>query len=141
VLGQLAALETHDIDHDPVRRLAYAAKPAVEQHVVAIGDGKPVLIVETFGEPFDQGEESLASGRNVRAVLNVVRRPETLRGGLVPLVNIGSKGDDDLPELAAVFQIAVHVHHVVELECTIDDRLERAARKALDDVLHCDLPA
>src|SRR5258708_22682687 len=56
-------------------------------------------------------------------------------------VNISSKGNDDLTELAAVLQIAVHFHHIVELECTIDDRLERAAREALGDVLHCDLPA
>src|SRR5713226_2470749 len=55
--------------------------------------------------------------------------------------NISSQGDDDLPELAAVLQIAVHFHHIVELERTIDDRLERATRKALDDVLHRDLPA
>src|SRR5258708_2046483 len=56
-------------------------------------------------------------------------------------VNISSKGNDDLTELAAVLQIAVHFHHIVELECTIDDRLERATREALGDVLHCDLPA
>jgi hypothetical protein len=55
--------------------------------------------------------------------------------------NISSKGDDDLPELAALLQIAVHFHYILELECTIDDRLERATRKALDNVLHCDLPA
>jgi hypothetical protein len=35
----------------------------------------------------------------------------------------------------------VHFHHIVELEYTIDDRLERAARKALADVLNRDLPA
>jgi hypothetical protein len=34
----------------------------------------------------EMGEKSLASGRNVRTVLNVVRRPETLRSGVVPLV-------------------------------------------------------
>src|SRR5260370_41325990 len=56
-------------------------------------------------------------------------------------VNISSKSNDDLAELAAVLQIAVHFHHLVELECTIDDRLERATREAPGDVLHCDLPA
>src|SRR5258708_30011855 len=57
------------------------------------------------------------------------------------LGKINSKGNDDLTELAAVLQIAVHFHHIVELEYAIDDRLERAARKALGDVLHRDLPA
>src|SRR5258708_24914268 len=56
-------------------------------------------------------------------------------------VNISSKGNDDLTELAAVLQIAVHFHHIVELECTIDDRLERATPEALGAVLPCDLPA
>src|SRR6266481_5328279 len=48
VLGQLAVLEAHDIHHDPVRRPAQAAKPAVEEHVVAIASGKPVLVVQSF---------------------------------------------------------------------------------------------
>jgi len=55
--------------------------------------------------------------------------------------NTSSKANDDLAELAAVLQIAVHFHHIVELEYTIDDRLESAARKAPGDVLHRDLPA
>src|SRR2546430_7782171 len=42
--------------------------------------------MEAVGCALDQREEALASGRNVRAVLNVVRRPETLRSGVVPLV-------------------------------------------------------
>src|SRR6267154_6795917 len=32
-------------------------------------------------------------------------------------------------------------HHIVELECTIDDRLECAARKTFDDVFHGGTPA
>src|SRR5258708_33374902 len=42
--------------------------------------------MEAVGCALDQREEALASRRNVRAVLNVVRRPETLRSGVVPLV-------------------------------------------------------
>ena len=54
---------------------------------------------------------------------------------------VSSNGNDDFPELAAALQVAVHFHHVVEVECTIDDRPERAAREALDDVFHRDLPS
>jgi hypothetical protein len=43
---------------------------------------------------------------------------------------ISSKGNDDLAELAAVLQISVHFHYLVELENPIDDRLERATREA-----------
>src|ERR1700694_3028900 len=42
--------------------------------------------MEAVGCALDQREEALASRRNVRAVLNVVRRPETLRSCVVPLV-------------------------------------------------------
>ncbi len=73
MLGKLAVLEAYDIHHNPVRRQAHAREPAVEQHVVAIGDGKPVLVVEAVGCTLDQGEETLASRRNVRTVLKVVR--------------------------------------------------------------------
>src|SRR3984893_15586666 len=69
----------------------------MEEHVVAIGNGEPVLVVQSFRRPFYQGEKSLASGRNVCTVLNVVWRPETLRGGVVALVEKGFKGvQDDL---------------------------------------------
>src|SRR5882762_411046 len=56
-------------------------------------------------------------------------------------MNNSSESNDHLAELAAVLQIAVHFHHIVELEYTIDDRLESATRKALGDVLHRYLPA
>src|ERR1700676_3867295 len=62
-----------------------------------MANGKTVLVAQSFRSPFDQGEKSLASGRNVRTVLNVVRRPETLRGGVVALVEKGLEGvQDDL---------------------------------------------
>src|SRR6202045_4183536 len=62
-----------------------------------MANGKTVLVAQSFRGPFDQGEKPLASGRNVRTVLNVVRRPETLRGGVVPLVEKGIEGvQDDL---------------------------------------------
>src|SRR6202022_424970 len=62
-----------------------------------MANGKTVLVAQSFRGPFDQGQKALASGRNVRTVLNVVRRPETLRGGVVPLVEKSFEGvQDDL---------------------------------------------
>src|ERR1700736_3149287 len=46
-------------------------------------------------------------------------------------VDISSNGNDDLTELTAALEIAVHFDHLVELERAIDDRLERAARESL----------
>src|SRR4029077_9873016 len=55
-------------------------------------------------------------------------------------IDIRSNGDDDFAELAAVLEIPVHFRHLVELECAIDDCLERATREALGDVLYRSLP-
>src|SRR5712672_4308030 len=49
------------------------------------------------------------------------------------LVGCTSHSNDDLSELAVVLQIAMDLHHVVEFECAIDDRLERAALEAFED--------
>jgi hypothetical protein len=49
------------------------------------------------------------------------------------LVGCTSHSNDDLSELAVVLQIAMNFHHVVELECAIDNRLERAFRGSLPD--------
>src|ERR1700740_622260 len=46
------------------------------------------------------------------------------------LVWCTSHSNDDLSELAVVLQIAMNFHYVVELECAIDDRLQRAALQA-----------
>src|ERR1700689_3524060 len=83
-------------------------------------------------------------------MVDVLLRPATVEGieiakdrvkGYDEEFVIGSNGDDDFAELAAILEIPVHFNHLVELECAIDDRLERATREAPGDVLHSDLPA
>src|SRR5580700_7274990 len=56
VFSQLGVLEAHDVHNDPVHRPAHAAKPAVEQHVVAIGDGEPVLVAKFSGTPLTKAK-------------------------------------------------------------------------------------
>src|SRR6266404_4702101 len=48
---------------------------------------------------------------------------------------------NDLSELAAALQIAMDVRHVIELERSIDDGLERTALDALEDIFHRGLAA
>src|SRR6202048_2539478 len=57
------------------------------------------------------------------------------------LVQCTSHSNDDLSELAVVLQIAMNFHHVVELECAIDDWLEWAALQAFEDKFHRTLSA
>lgn len=62
-------------------------------------------------------------------MVDVLLRPATVEGieiakdrvkGYDEEFVIGSNGDDDFAELAAVLKIAVHLHHIVELERAID---------------------
>src|SRR5258708_6184402 len=50
-----------------------------------------------------------------------------------------SDGNDDFPELAAGLEIAVDFRHLIELECPIDDGLERTIRETPCDVFDRDL--
>jgi hypothetical protein len=94
------------------------------------------LLCSELGDfAFNQSQESgVACPRNHATLRS---NTPSYAGG----VDISSKGNADFAELAAVPQIPVHSHHLVEPECAIDDRLERATREALGDVLHRDLPA
>src|ERR1700730_5312329 len=48
---------------------------------------------------------------------------------------------NDFSELAAALQIAMNFRHVIELERSIDDGLERTAFDALEDIFHRGLAA
>src|SRR3984893_1652994 len=48
---------------------------------------------------------------------------------------------NDLSELAVALQIAMNFRHVIELERSIDDGLERTAFDALEDIFHRGLAA
>src|SRR6266404_5725911 len=51
-----------------------------------------MLVTQGIGCAADQIEQSIATRFNVRAVLDVVRRPILLRGRVVPLVKQGVEG-------------------------------------------------
>jgi hypothetical protein len=54
----------------------------MEEHVVAIGNGKPVLLMQSFRGPYDQGEKSLSPRWEVDTVLDIAIRPEPFGGGV-----------------------------------------------------------
>src|SRR5262249_46484043 len=51
---------------------------AVDDDEIAVGHDHPGLVLERRGEAPDEGEQALAAGRDVGAVLDVARRPEPL---------------------------------------------------------------
>src|SRR6202171_5232651 len=75
--------------------------------------------MEAVGCALDQREEALASRRNVRAVLNVVRRPETLRSGVVPLVE---KRFESLQHESLILFLDC-LRHFILLRSTLQTRL------------------
>jgi hypothetical protein len=58
----------------------------VDDHVIAFGNDRARLISQGCWRTPDQIEQAIASGFDVRAVLDVVRRPKAFRLLVVPLV-------------------------------------------------------
>jgi hypothetical protein len=71
--------------------LSDAREAPVEQHVIAVGDDEPVLVTEGVGGRLDELEEAFAARRDMRAMLDVGRRPVALGGDVVPFVESVSK--------------------------------------------------
>src|SRR5260221_4785124 len=87
VLRESAVLETDDIDNDPGCWLAHVSETPVQHQQVALGHDQTVLVSHLSWGALDQIEEAVASGCDMRAVLNVVGRPE-LAGGDVDIVRL-----------------------------------------------------
>jgi hypothetical protein len=58
-----------------------ARKASVRDNVISFGEDQVIFVAECIGKAANEIEQAIAAGRNVRAVLNVVRRPEALRSG------------------------------------------------------------
>ncbi len=86
MLRQAAVLDPDNVRGDPGNRRAVSGETAVDDYVVALGDDELMLVTQRVGCVADQIEQSIATRFDVRAVLNVVRRPILLRGRVVALV-------------------------------------------------------
>ena len=73
MLGELAVGDADDVGHHPVDRLAVIREPAVQNDVVAVGDDELMLVAQFCGQALDEVEQAGAAGRDVGAVLDVVR--------------------------------------------------------------------
>ena len=58
----------------------------MDNHEIAIGHNRPVLVLERRRQVFHQIEQSLAARRDVSAVLDVVRRLKLLGSPIVTFV-------------------------------------------------------
>ena len=86
VLSQKAVLESDNVGRNPGRGPSHPREPAMRDHVVAFCDDELVFVAQGIWRRTNESEQPVASWRNVRAVLDVLRRPEALRGRVVAFV-------------------------------------------------------
>src|SRR5260370_25770532 len=78
--------DPEDVRRDPVHGWPEPRKPPMNDDEVALGHDHPGLVFQRRRHALDEVEEALAAGRDVRAVLDVGRRPVAQRRLIVPLV-------------------------------------------------------
>ncbi|MEJ0007887.1 MAG: hypothetical protein WDM77_16365 [Steroidobacteraceae bacterium] len=92
MLGELAFLDADDVGGDPCCWSTVTRKPAVRDHVVALGDDELVFIPECGGRGTDQFEKARPPWTDVGTVLDVAIGPESLGHRIVSLVEKGIEG-------------------------------------------------
>src|SRR5262245_24523398 len=86
MLDQNAILDANDVRRNPVHRETKVRKSSVHDDEVSFRHNRCGLIFESRRKILDEIEQALAARLDVRAVLNVVRGPETLSGYIIALV-------------------------------------------------------
>src|SRR5579863_2637885 len=76
VLGQETIFESDNVGRDPGRGPSHPSEPAMRDDVVVFCDDELVFVAQCIRCRTDKSEQPFASWRNVRAVLDVLRRPE-----------------------------------------------------------------
>ena len=86
MLHKEAMLDTENICGNPVYRRTEAAESAVYDHEISLGYDCARLVLQGGSKALDQVEQSLPARLDVGTVLNVIGRPECLRGIIVALI-------------------------------------------------------
>jgi hypothetical protein len=89
VLREPSILHAYDVSDDPRRRWPETAEPPMENDEITSRRRNVVLVAQRCGQGLDQAKKPVTAGRNMCAVLDVMRRPEALRGSVVALVEEG----------------------------------------------------
>jgi len=92
VLRQETVFEPDDVGRNPGRWPSDSRETAVRNDVIAFCDNELVFVAQRIRHRPDPSKQSFASRRDVRAVLDILRRPEALRRRLVAFVEESLKG-------------------------------------------------
>jgi hypothetical protein len=100
VFGQEAVFEPDNVGGDPCGGPPHPSKAVVRDDVIAFCDEELVLVAQGIWRRADKREQSFTSWRNVRAVLNVLRRSEAFCCRVIAFVEESVEGfENDRPVL------------------------------------------
>jgi hypothetical protein len=95
MLDQDPVFHADNIRRNPVDRQSETRETTVDDDDVSFRYDYSWLIPEGGRNALDQVEETITARLNVRAVLNVVGRPEALRCGIISLIEESVEGFQD----------------------------------------------
>ena len=86
MLSQETVFESDNVGRNPGRGPSHSGEAAMCDHIVAFRDDELVFIAQGIWRRADKSEQSFAARADVRAVLDVLRRPERFGPRVVTLV-------------------------------------------------------
>src|SRR5260370_8931165 len=86
MLDKDPVLNAHNIYCNPIHRSAETAKSSMHDHQVSLGHDRSGFVLQRWGNTLDKIEQTLATRRDMSAVLNVVRGPVALGRCVFPFV-------------------------------------------------------
>src|ERR1700719_897734 len=89
MLHEYPVLDAHNICCNPIHREPEVTKTSVYDDEITISNDGSRLIFQRWRSALNQVKQTLATGSDVSAMLNVFRRPESLRCCVVALVEKG----------------------------------------------------
>jgi hypothetical protein len=104
VLKQDPVFHANNIRRNPVDRQPDTRESAMDDDEVSLCYDYSRLILEGGRGTLDQVEETVATRFDVRAVLNVVGRPEALRCRIISLIKQVSKASSTIVLLFSAFE-------------------------------------
>src|ERR1700733_9554847 len=94
VLHEDAILDAHNIGGNPIHRKPEVTKSSVYDDQITFGHNCSRFVFECWRSALYQLKQTLTTGSDVSAVLNVFRRPESLRCRVVALVEKRVEGPE-----------------------------------------------
>ena len=92
VLCQETVFESDNVGRDPGRGPSHPSEPAMRDDVVAFSDDELVFVAQGIWRRSDKSEQPFASRCDMRAVLDVLRRPELFCRSVVTFVEESLEG-------------------------------------------------